>query len=184
MDFRSPNMKKRIRRCDPRKQSHWEQVVRRWEQSSQSVRAYCRAEGLRETAFYWWRRELARRGLLSDAAAKARADTTRVPSTARSASTSCLAPAARVRSTSRAMPVCRAAATSGATLAPRVSPRAARPGRRAAAFLPLQVVEDDAASAGGGVEIVLAQGRTLRVRAGFDRQTLAAVLAVLEARPC
>jgi hypothetical protein len=180
MDFRSPNMKKRIRRCDPRKQSHWEQVVQRWEQSGQSVRAYCRAEGLRETAFYWWRRELARRGLLSDAAAKARADTTRVPSTARSASTSRMAPTARVRSTSRAMPVCRATATSGATLTPWAAP----PGRRAAAFLPLRVVEDDAASAGGGVEIVLAQGRTLRVRAGFDRQTLAAVLAVLEARPC
>jgi hypothetical protein len=35
-----------------------------------------------------------------------------------------------------------------------------------------------------GVEIVLTQGRTIRVRAGFDRQTLVDVLAVLEARPC
>ena len=38
--------------------------------------------------------------------------------------------------------------------------------------------------AGRGVEIVLAQGRTVRVPAGFDRQTLVDVLAVLEARPC
>jgi hypothetical protein len=30
----------------------------------------------------------------------------------------------------------------------------------------------------------LAHGRTVHVRAGFDRQTLADVLAVLEAQPC
>ena len=41
-----------------------------------------------------------------------------------------------------------------------------------------------AAEADRGVEIILGQGRTVRVRAGFDRQTLAAVLAVLEVRPC
>ena len=40
------------------------------------------------------------------------------------------------------------------------------------------------AAATHGVEIVLAHGRTVRVRAGFDRQTLADVLAVLEVRPC
>jgi len=40
------------------------------------------------------------------------------------------------------------------------------------------------AEADGGVEIILGQGRTVRVQAGFDRQTLAAVLAVLEVRPC
>jgi hypothetical protein len=34
------------------------------------------------------------------------------------------------------------------------------------------------------VEIILTQGRAVRVQAGFDRQTLADVLAVLEARPC
>ncbi len=41
-----------------------------------------------------------------------------------------------------------------------------------------------AAEATRGVEIVLAQGRTVRVPTGFDRQTLAEVLAVLEVRPC
>lgn len=53
-------MKKRQRRYDLEKQAYWEAVVRRWEQGGQSVRAYCRAEGLRESAFYWWRRELKR----------------------------------------------------------------------------------------------------------------------------
>ena len=51
-------------------------------------------------------------------------------------------------------------------------------------FLPVHVVEHAVAGAAQGVEIVLRQGRTVRVGAGFDRQTLAEVLAVLEAAPC
>jgi hypothetical protein len=59
----------------------------------------------------------------------------------------------------------------------------------APSFLPVQVVESASQRPGvaelpDGVEIVLAPGRTVRVQAGFDRQTLADVLAVLEARPC
>ena len=45
-------MRKRNRRGDPQKQMYWEEVVRRWKESGQSVRGYCRAEGLRESAFY------------------------------------------------------------------------------------------------------------------------------------
>jgi hypothetical protein len=41
-----------------------------------------------------------------------------------------------------------------------------------------------AAEAARDVEIVLACGRTVRVGAGFDRQTLRDVLDVLEDRPC
>ena len=55
------NMKKRMRRCAAERRSYWEEVVRRWEQGGQSVRGYCRAEGLRESAFYFWRRTLGRR---------------------------------------------------------------------------------------------------------------------------
>jgi len=40
------------------------------------------------------------------------------------------------------------------------------------------------AAAAQSVEIILGPGRTVRVPAGFDRQTLAEVLAVLEVRPC
>jgi len=53
-----------------------------------------------------------------------------------------------------------------------------------ASFLPVCVVEDAAAEETGGVEIVLSHGRTIRVRSGFDWQTLVDVLAVLEVRPC
>jgi hypothetical protein len=48
----------------------------------------------------------------------------------------------------------------------------------------VRVVEDVAVEAARGVEIILAHGRTLRVGAGFDRQTLAEVLAVLEVEAC
>ena len=51
-------------------------------------------------------------------------------------------------------------------------------------FLPVHVVEDGVPEVAHAVEIVLGRGRTVRVQAGFDRQTLADVLAVLEARPC
>ena len=53
-------MKKRIRRGDPQRQRYWEEVVRRWKESGRSVRDFCRAEGLRESAFYFWRRKLER----------------------------------------------------------------------------------------------------------------------------
>ena len=55
-------MKKRIRHGDPQRQSYWEEVVRRWREGGQSVRSFCLAEELRESAFYSWRRKLARGG--------------------------------------------------------------------------------------------------------------------------
>ena len=56
-------------------------------------------------------------------------------------------------------------------------------------FLPVQVMASAsgcAAPAGAAqrVEIILGQGRMVRVQAGFDRQTLVEVLAVLEVQPC
>jgi transposase-like protein len=161
-------MKKRIRRGNPQKQRHWEEVVRRWREGGQSVRAFCRDEGLRESAFYFWRRELARRG-----------QHTCKPDT------SWRLPGAVNGSRPQARP-----ATPTSQSSTRVSLRHGP----ATSFLPVQVVESASRRpgvaesgrplAGRGVEIVLAQGRTVRVQAGFDRQTLADVLAVLEGRPC
>ena len=65
-------MKKRIRRGDPQKQRYWEAVVRRCREGGQSVRAFCLAEGLRESAFYFWRRKLARRSQPSGAVGQPR----------------------------------------------------------------------------------------------------------------
>ena len=141
-------MKKRDRQCDPQKQAYWEDVLRRWQVSGQTVRDYCREAGVPKSALYFWRRELARRSAAPAAV--------REPSP----KTSPVVPAAR---------------------APQRRPRS-RPST--ASFLPVRVVEDVREDAIGTIEIVLAAGRTVRVPAGFDRQTLMDVLAVLEARPC
>ena len=121
-------MKNRVRRGDPQRRRHWEEVMRRWREGGQTVRAFCRAENLRESAFYFWRRELTRRR--------------------------------------------------------RRDPKPAAGANNAPSFLPVHLVEPSAAEPARGVEIVLGQGRTLRVPPGFDRQTLADVLAVLELPSC
>lgn len=46
---------------DPRKEQHWRHVLRRWQQSGLSVRAFCRQQRLSEPSFHAWRRILAQR---------------------------------------------------------------------------------------------------------------------------
>jgi transposase-like protein len=149
-------MMKRNRRCNPQKQRYWEEAVRRWKESGRSVRDYCRTEGLRESAFFFWRRKLSQCSQSSDAVGQP--------------------------------------ASKGSQVTP--APRAPkRPQRGTPSFLPVRVVGP--ASGGApvqrvattveatrGVEIVLAHGRSVRVQAGFDRQTLVDVLALLEVQPC
>ena len=53
-----------------------------------------------------------------------------------------------------------------------------------AAFVPVQVVADAVADRASAVEVVLTDGRMVRVAPGFDTATLRQVLAVLEGRPC
>ena len=48
-------------RRDLEKEAAWRRRLREQGKSGQSVRAWCRRHGVRETAFYWWRKELARR---------------------------------------------------------------------------------------------------------------------------
>ena len=53
-----------------------------------------------------------------------------------------------------------------------------------AAFLPVQVVVDAVPDRASALEVVLAEGRAVRVAPGFDAATLRQLLAVLEGRPC
>jgi transposase len=53
-----------------------------------------------------------------------------------------------------------------------------------AAFVPVQVVADAPPAQASALELVLADGRIVRVAPGFDAATLRQVLAVLEGRPC
>jgi hypothetical protein len=54
------------RQRDPKLEQLWRQRLARWRASGQSVRAFCAAEGIPESAWYFWRRELKRRSTTPD----------------------------------------------------------------------------------------------------------------------
>ena len=98
------------------REPYWRQVLARWRRSGLKVRAFCRAEGVSEPGFYWWRRKLER------------AD------------------------------------------------------HKKTAFLPVHFVTEEAKPpATRDIEIVLANGRCLRVGPGFDPHTLVTLVDLLEA---
>lgn len=49
-------------RIDEEKQAFWIRILERWESGGKTVRSYCAGHGLKETQFYWWKRELQARG--------------------------------------------------------------------------------------------------------------------------
>jgi hypothetical protein len=49
-------------RRDSSKEKFWRRLIHGQAGSGLSVRAWCRRRGIKEAAFYWWRRELALRG--------------------------------------------------------------------------------------------------------------------------
>ena len=51
----------RRRSRDPKKEAFWRRVINRRPSSGMSVRAWCGKHALRESSFYWWRTQLARR---------------------------------------------------------------------------------------------------------------------------
>ena len=105
---------------DLQKESAWRRRLRQQSKSGQSVRAWCRKHRVTETAFYWWRRELARRDVENSAAS----------------------------------------------------------------FVPVHVTEPPAGDGDASIEIVLADGRRVRISGAVNGQMLAAVLDVLERRSC
>jgi hypothetical protein len=46
---------------DLAKEAHWRKHVEAQRASGLSMRVYCQGEGLSESCFYWWKREIARR---------------------------------------------------------------------------------------------------------------------------
>jgi hypothetical protein len=46
---------------DPRREAYWRRTMRRQERSGLTIREFCHRQDLAETAFYYWRKELARR---------------------------------------------------------------------------------------------------------------------------
>jgi hypothetical protein len=49
------------RPADAGKERFWRRMIRQWQKSGLSVRAFCRLHGLSEPSIYAWRRTLARR---------------------------------------------------------------------------------------------------------------------------
>jgi transposase-like protein len=60
-------MAKRAKKRDTERAAYWRRVIRRQKASGRSIRAFCLSEGLKESAYYHWRRELARRDAESPA---------------------------------------------------------------------------------------------------------------------
>jgi hypothetical protein len=56
-------MKKDVNHRDAKKERYWQDIVKRQGQSGGTVRDFCHGEGVKESAFYWWRRELSRRSV-------------------------------------------------------------------------------------------------------------------------
>ena len=105
----------RVVQSEGSREPYWRLVVTRWKHSGLSVRTFCRAEGLNQGTFYWWRRELNRRD----------------------------------------------------------QPKPA--------FLPVRILAEKAGPPAAGVEVVLSNGRCVRVGVGFDPDTLVQIIELLEA---
>ena len=54
---------------DPRKEQHWRELIRRWQHSGLSVRAFCQRQRLAVPSFYAWRRTLRQRDAQASQAA-------------------------------------------------------------------------------------------------------------------
>lgn len=150
------------RQRDPAKEQHWRQLLQRWQTSGQSVHAFCRTHGLSRPLFYAWR------GILAERDAAAAAPRINVPT-----------PAA-------ASPVFREIARRDQEPLSRTQSSAAAPPSSTTAVVPafLPVTFDTSVSSAAALEVMVAGGRILRVRAGFDADVLRRLLAVLEAPPC
>ena len=117
-------------RRDRKKEAAWRRRLDRHAKSGQSVRSWCQKHRVKESAFYWWRGELARRE------------------------------------------------------AERKRPAQGDAAKASASFVSVHVAEDGAAPGDSQIEIVLTDGRCVRVTGSLDRRMLAGVLDVLEREAC
>jgi transposase-like protein len=142
----------------------WEEAIRLWAESGLPVREFCNREGLAQHTFYSWRRELLPESPAHDVNQESSATEDETPTNGR-----------------RRRRPRRVAGPTGTNAS-------------AVEFLPVRVVSEEvpranAASAeteagAATIEIVGASPWRVRILAGFDPATLAAVLTVLEGRPC
>ncbi len=51
-------MAKRLRRSRAESEAYWRRLIREQQQSGQAIRGFCREQGVTESAFHFWKREL------------------------------------------------------------------------------------------------------------------------------
>jgi hypothetical protein len=141
---------------DRQREARWRRIIREHGRSGLGVREFCRRGKLRETAFYFWRRELLRRDGQRQEAEHVSGVALEKPQEQRRQ------PARRARRQVGGVP---------AFVPVRVEEQHADMGSAAS-------------HSRGRIEIELSGGRLVHVAAPVDRQALADVLAVLEGRPC
>ncbi len=65
-------MSKKARRHDVAKESFWRRTIKKRERSGLTIRAFCEREGLTESAYQSWRRELLKRDDVDQSASRRR----------------------------------------------------------------------------------------------------------------
>ena len=145
---------------DLQKERFWRRALKRQARGQETIRAFCEREGLAETAFHFWRRELARRDGQVGAARATRAWDTSTASGSPSAS--------RPKSASRT----RRPARRGASRADQSAGKSLAPGVQ---FAPLTILSPRAATT-APVELLLPSGVTLRIGMDAPWEWVAGVL--------
>lgn len=136
-------------RC-PVKERFWRDMLARFEADDWTAREFCRRHRLAESAFQFWRRELARR----DAQ-----DAANSPNAHR--------PASADAPESHDLPNLNSSANDAAI--PLFQPVVIRPAKRR-----------DGDASGTSIDLRLRGGHVLRIRAGFDAATLRQLLQILD----
>ena len=151
------------------KESEWRRSIAAQAESGKSVRLWCGLHDVKENSFYWWRRELARR----DAALSA-ADPSQQSLPTR--------PAKLSQPQSRQTPQSHSASSSSAPQVP------SHQRSHATSFVPVHVTDDGSVGAlpdpfdrriEPRIEILLTNGRCVRIVGTVDRQVVAEVLSML-----
>ena len=159
---------------DLKKEASWRRLIRRQARSGLTIRAWCLDQRVNEATLYWWRRELARR------------DAEQAPSTRQGKQQADLNRRDLRKTTSQPQqvrPVASAAERRDQPVASSAEQCSRDSGSRPV-FVPVRLAEEDRETGGSRIEIVLTDGRCVRVTGSVDRQALTDVLTVLEPRTC
>ena len=147
-------------RPDPAKERFWRRTLKRWEKDDLTIRAFCEQERLSAASFHWWRGELKKRDQLSSRSTANRAKSR-----------------SRKRSTSQQSVLRQTASPSASASASSTS--------RSPSFVPVRVASETSAFAGRDVmEILLRNGRVVRICPTVDTEALSKVVAMLEGGTC